>query len=368
MRVGLVIYGSLATLSGGYLYDSYLVDYLRQEGDVVEVVSLPDAGYLGNLLQNLDTTSPADLITRNFDVLLQDELCHPSLIRVNHQIAASRIFPVISIVHHLRTSEPEHSALLRPLYRQVEYAYLNSVDGYILNSATTQSVIEDVAGSQKPWVIARPGADRLNPNLSPDEIYARARASGSLRILFLGNVIPRKGLETLINAVHEIPDADWQLSIVGSLTMNAGYAGRMQKMARDHGHGNQILFMGPLLDDQLATEMARHHLMVLPSHYEGFGIAYYEAMGFGMPVIGSEGGAAREIIQPDLNGYLITPGDSAGLANHLTKLIYDRNLLAEIGIAALKHYQAGPRWQDAVEKIRNFLHDVVYEDRKRECS
>ena len=53
MRVGLLIYGSLDILTGGFLYDRLLVDYLRREGDEVEVISLPWRTYGRHLSDNL---------------------------------------------------------------------------------------------------------------------------------------------------------------------------------------------------------------------------------------------------------------------------------------------------------------------------
>ncbi len=52
MKIDLIIYGSLDTLSGGYLYDRLLVDYLRTQGDMVEIVSLPWRNYTAHLTDN----------------------------------------------------------------------------------------------------------------------------------------------------------------------------------------------------------------------------------------------------------------------------------------------------------------------------
>src|SRR3989304_6666951 len=97
MKIGLIIYGSLNTLSGGYLYDRKLADYLRAQGDTVEVISLPWRNYAAHLTDNLSFKLPGDL-----DILLQDELNHPSLIGANR---SKHSHPVISLVHHLRCSE-----------------------------------------------------------------------------------------------------------------------------------------------------------------------------------------------------------------------------------------------------------------------
>src|SRR5512138_2197635 len=141
MHIGLIIYGSLDTLSGGYLYDRKLVEFLRSQGDRVDIISLPWRNYTAHLMDNFRFRLPGKL-----DILIEDELNHPSLILANR---GRHPYPVISLVHHLRCSE------LRPkwqnsLYCLVEKKYLQSVDGFIFNSKTTESVVNGLTGSQKP--------------------------------------------------------------------------------------------------------------------------------------------------------------------------------------------------------------------------
>ena len=78
MKLGFLIYGSLDTLSGGYLYDRKLVDFLRDRGDSVEIISLPWRNYAAHLSDNLYFRLPLKL-----DLLIQDELNHPSLLCAN---------------------------------------------------------------------------------------------------------------------------------------------------------------------------------------------------------------------------------------------------------------------------------------------
>src|SRR5437667_1416682 len=147
MKIGLVIYGSLDTVSGGYLYDRKLVEYLRSQGDTMEIISLPWRNYGAHLTDNFwfRLWNPEDRFwigqqavrLQNLDILIQDELDHPSLIMAN---MGKHPYPVISLVHHLRCSE------LRPkwqndFYRTVEKKYLQSVDGFIFNSKTTKGVV-----------------------------------------------------------------------------------------------------------------------------------------------------------------------------------------------------------------------------------
>ena len=123
MKIGLIIYGSLDTVSGGYLYDRKLVESLRKRGDQVEIISMPWRNYIAHLTDNFHFRLP-----RGFDLIIEDELNHPSLLLAN-----VRKHPclVISLVHNLHTLEPR-SSWQNNVYRIIERSYLNSVRGFIL--------------------------------------------------------------------------------------------------------------------------------------------------------------------------------------------------------------------------------------------
>ena len=309
MQIGLVIYGSLDTISGGYLYDRKLVKYLRAHGDEVDIISLPWSGYGQHLSHNVSKGLFSRLKNAGFDLLLQDELNHPSLFWLNGRLRPAISYPIISIVHHLRSSET-HSPPLLPLYRWVEGRYLRSVDGFVCNSQTTkQSVIKLVGGkrpfSQQLFLVAPPAGDRFQPAITPEEITARCLEPGPLRILFVGSLIPRKGLHSLVEALSQLPQENWLLEVVGETTTSPAYTRRLQHQIREAGLWQRITFRGALPDDKLAHHYRHHHLLVVPSQYEGFGIVYLEGMSFGLPAIGTTAGAAVEIIQDGVNGYLV---------------------------------------------------------------
>jgi len=89
MRIGLVIYGSLETLTGGYLYDRIVVEGLERLGHEVEVIGLAGGSYLSRLGHGLKPDLCQRLLASRFDILLQDELCHPSLFWVNQRLRRS---------------------------------------------------------------------------------------------------------------------------------------------------------------------------------------------------------------------------------------------------------------------------------------
>jgi glycosyltransferase involved in cell wall biosynthesis len=344
MRIGLVIYGSLDTLSGGYLYDRKLVDYLRSQGDTVEIISLPWRNYAAHLIDNFQFRLPS-----NFDILIEDELNHPSLILANR---GKHPCPVISLVHHLRCSE------LRPtwqnaIYRVVEKKYLQTVDGFIFNSKTTEKVVKGLAQDPKPGIVAYPPTDRFGDAISENEITSRAQ-TGPLRILFLGNVIYRKGLHTLLKAISLQPSA-FRVDVVGSLISEPKYVKQMQKfIARNH-LSSFLFFHGSLDKEPLTDKIKQAHVLVVPSSYEGFGIVYLEGMCFGLPAIGTTAGAAQEVISDGVDGFLIHPGDAETVAGKLRSLNENRDLLIRMSLAARERYRRQPTWEETADRIREFL-------------
>jgi len=365
MKIGLVIYGSLETVSGGYLYDRKLVEYLRMQGDDVEIISLPWRNYAAHLTDNFRFRLPISPVIKSrreakqsqhkqkFDILIQDELNHPSLIGANQR---KHPYPVISLVHHLRCSE------LRPkwqndFYRIIEKKYLQSVDGFIFNSKTTQNVVNGLVDHSKPSVIAYPPTDRFGEAISENEIRNRAN-NPELRILFLGNVIYRKGLHTLLKAINDQPSTV-RADVVGGTTAETQYAHEMEKYVFTHGLSSIVKFRGALDNEPLIEMYRRSHVMVVPSSYEGFGIVYLEGMGFGLPAIGTTAGAAREIITHGEDGYLIEPEDDGSLANHLHELASNRELLMKLSLNAVKRYKAQPGWDETARTIREFLYRMI---------
>ncbi len=409
VRIGLLIYGSLDTLSGGYLYDRKLVEYLRQAGDSVEIISIPWRSYPARLADNLSSRLYQRLRSLDVDILLQDELNHPSLVLVNQQLrrrpkdAPPRPYSLISIVHHLRSSE-QHPRWLLPVYRAVERSYLRTLDGFVFNSHTTRQSVATLlanpasASSEKrkkkserrslssplfplssPFgrsyltvsgsealsgIVAYPAADHLpvpDADAAQQLIRARQRRPGPLRILSVGNLIPRKGLHHLIAALSRLPPTDWQLDIVGAHTVDRGYTTALRRQITAAGLEANIRLRGRVSDRELAQRYSHAHLLAALS-YEGFGIVYLEAMAFGLPALASVHGAASEIISHGINGFLVEPADAHTIAAHLSALARDRQRLATVGQNARQRFALHPRWADSTAAIRNYFVAVSNRD------
>ncbi|MCX7975484.1 MAG: glycosyltransferase family 4 protein [Bellilinea sp.] len=352
MKVGLVIYGDLNTLSGGYLYDRKLVEYLRSQGDEVEVISLPWRDYLRHSTDNFSLALKTRLRRLRADILLQDELNHPSLFLLNRQLKKVVDFPLVSIVHHLRCKE-EHPPLLRWFYRQIEGFYLNSVDGFICNSQTTLQTVREFVKNQKPTLVATPGGDGLKA--LPHEKDVAHSQSSSVRLIFVGNWIPRKGLHILLEALQGLLSFDWRLYVVGRTSMLPSYEQKIRRMIESGGLSQRVEITGAVSDEELVKLWQTADVLVVPSQFEGFGIVYLEAMRFGVLPIGGLNGAAHEIIQSGINGFLVPPNSTIELREILRAILTNPELMNTLKKAARDRYEQFPNWQSSMASVRQFL-------------
>jgi glycosyltransferase involved in cell wall biosynthesis len=364
MRVGVVIYGSLDSLSGGYLYDRKLVEYLRTIGDSVQVISMPLTHYASAILQNGSSKFRQQLLKLEVDILLEDELNHPSLFLMNGWLRSRVTYPLIGIVHHLRSCE-KHPGWVLPLYRTIERRFLNTLDGYIFNSTSTQREVAALASHPHPFVIATPGGDGLDGKTPSPELYAHSQYShmgediSRLEIIFVGNLIERKGLHTLLEALGTMAQIDWRLRVVGRSDIDPGYTRRCLNLTVQTGISNKVEFIGALADSDLVNAYQASQLLVVPSSFEGFGIVYLEAMRWGVVPVGSSAGGAAEVIHNNENGWLVAPGDSDGLAAILRNACLNQEMLSSMGQAARQRYAAFPTWNQTAERIRTFLLSLI---------
>jgi glycosyltransferase involved in cell wall biosynthesis len=331
-----------------------LMQQLQRRGHQVKVISLPKRGYFGSLIQNFASSIYGELLNSKIDILLQDELCHSSLFLLNTRLRGRVTYPIISIVHMLR-SNPSLRSPLRWLFSWVESKYLGSVDGLIFNSKHTKKLVDSTVGGRRPYVIATPGGDRFRSNTSTREIRARAKRSGPLHVLFLGNLTRNKSAHVLIAALTKLELGSVYVTLAGRDDVEPGYTRFLKSQIRRAEVDEWVHFAGHLEGELLEATLRTAQILVVPSSYEGFGISYLEGMSFGLPAIGSRSGGTEEIIRHGKNGYLIRVGDSEELTALLKRLHLNREMLTKLSINAQRTFRAFPTWRESMERIHTFL-------------
>lgn len=361
MRIGLVVYGPLDRRSGGYLYDREVVDELTARGHTVVVVSLPERSTTGaidalpglELLDAVRTDVVDRIVDAELDVLIEDELCHPSLVGVNRRLPAS--LPIVSLVHLVITPGVQ-SRWRSTLVGAIEGAYFRSVDGFVFNSHAMKAATGTFVDPE-PSVIAHPAGDRFGEPVDAATIDRRA-TEDPFQVVAVGSVTPRKGIDTLLRGLAAV-DGHWRLSVVGSTAVDPAFVRRLRRLAIDLGIDDRVTFTGRVDDETLSDQLASAHVLALPSRYEGFGIVYVEGMGFGLPAIASTSGGAADIVEDGVNGRLVPPESPNAVAAALQELLGDRDLLSSYARNAVETYREHPTWAETTETIESFLRSIA---------
>ena len=357
MHAGIVVYENINRQSGGFLYDRKVVEYLRNRGHQVTVFTQPERRYLARSVDNLNPKFWCQLRRSSLDVLLQDELNHCSLAAGNRWLQKRADYPIVSIVHHLRSSE-DHPPEWTRLYRWIERQYLQTVDAFVFNSPSTRRAVWSLI-EPRDSVLARPSGRRFGEPISSERITARAHQPGPLQILFIGNVIPRKNLHILIRGLSNVDREQWELHAVGDLTLDEDYAARVRRAVSEGDLDGHVQLHGAVSDPHLRALLERSHVLAVPSTYEGYGIVYVEGMGHGLPSIATPNGGPVDLIEDGVTGFLVEPPVDEAIADHVRTLGRDRDTLATMGLSAREAYLGFPTWKDTGRTVADFLEHLT---------
>ena len=135
-------------------------------------------------------------------------------------------------------------------------------------------------------------------------------------LLSVGAVVPRKGFDVLVAALATLAELPWRLTIAGDLTRDPNEAARLDVSISQHKLTSRIAVPGAVSSERLAALYDDADLFVLASRFEGYGMAYAEALSHGLPVIGTTAGAIPDTV-PQEAGLLVTSGDVDALAKAL---------------------------------------------------
>jgi glycosyltransferase involved in cell wall biosynthesis len=138
-----------------------------------------------------------------------------------------------------------------------------------------------------------------------------AVAPAEFRIVFAGQVVLRKGLRTLLDALTLAARPEWRVDFYGAV------AGESRQDLDGYRGATPLTFHGPVAQTTLATALRAGSVMVLPSLEEGFGLVVPQALNCGLPVIVSDRVGGKDLIRHRGNGSITPVGDAAALAEEL---------------------------------------------------
>jgi glycosyltransferase involved in cell wall biosynthesis len=302
--------GDLATPTGGYTYDRRIITELASLGWRIEVKNLGD----GFPHPTADTRAAACawlLALRPGRPIVIDGLAFGALPDAAKALSASH--SLVALVHHPLALETGLSAADSAHLRASERSALMYARHVIATSASTARLLTvDYGVPSNRLSVVKPGTDRA---------AARSRKrEGAIALLAVGAVVPRKGYDVLVAALAKLKHLSWELVIAGDSGRSPETFRRLQADIADLGLTNRIVLLGAVASEQLASLYVASDLFVLPSRFEGYGMAYAEAIAHGVPVVGTKAGAIPETVPADA-GVLLPPDDVEALAVTLQRLI-----------------------------------------------
>jgi len=167
-------------------------------------------------------------------------------------------------------------------------------------------------------------------------------------ITFVGRLIYAKGVQDLISAFPKIKDTtpEIKLLIVG----NGPYRANLENLAYQTDCAGSILFLGQRNQDEVIDVLSATDIFVNPSYSEGLGISVMEAASIGLPIIATDVGGTREIIEDGKTGFLIKAGDAEQLEHKLLGLLTNTDLREELGRNARIFVKQKFDWDKIAEK------------------
>ena len=299
--VALVTAGNPARRTGGNLYNHHMLAALRRAGLRVTTVVLGgrgDAARLGKL------RTPLVLVDT---------------------IAASQAAPHLARLR-ARGSEVVTIALMR----QGALVLARRSDRII---AVSRALADElVAGGieRRRIVVVSPGREGL---------ANRPHTSGAGRVLCVANWTPGKGIHTLVAAAARVPEVS--LDIVGDAP-DAAYAARVLDLIASRGLTPRVRVYGSLGRAALARRYAAASVFALPTIREGYPIVFVEALAHGLPIVGCDIPAVREVTGGA--AILVPPGRVAPLAAALKRLVSDDRSRQALARRSLGRARELPTW------------------------
>jgi D-inositol-3-phosphate glycosyltransferase len=194
-------------------------------------------------------------------------------------------------------------------------------------------------------------------------------APSDTMILFVGRIEPLKGIDTLLQAMAELKSAGKLqahcrcLAVIGgdppaSKADPGEELVRLRAMVEELGMGDLVAFLGSRNQDTLPYYYSAAEVVVVPSHYESFGLVALEAMACGRPVVASETGGLAFLVRDGETGYHVPAADPGALAEKLGRLVGEPDLRRSMGQRAQVVAQ-GYAWPTIVESVVDLYEDVL---------
>jgi len=246
-------------------------------------------------------------------------------------------------------------------------------DKIVVSTSIEKEQIEGLYGADPGKIeIIPPGVDlsRFYP-IPPDESKEYVGIPLDQRmLLFVGRIEPLKGIKTLLKAIGHLKDnggveENLCLAVIGGeLEDEHGKESEEMKLLSqlrdEYRLQNLVTFLGKRSQDSLPYYYSAAEAVIMPSHYESFGMVALESMACGTPVIASMVGGLIQLVEDGVTGYHVPVDDPVALSQRIAGLLSDKALRYRMGhnaFAFAKKYG----WENILDRVLHLYRDLIGE-------
>ena len=184
-------------------------------------------------------------------------------------------------------------------------------------------------------------------------------------VLFVGRFAPLKGIDLMLEAVARLRHYErLRLLIVGGDSYSSEVSQELKQLCSKLGIQDSVTFVGRIEQDILPPYYSAADVLVVPSHYESFGLVALESLASGTPVVATRVGAMESILREGETGYVVSNGSPHLLANGIEKFISRTHPPSPDAIrATVLRYS----WENVVSAMINEYAAVLREDHFETC-
>jgi teichuronic acid biosynthesis glycosyltransferase TuaC len=222
---------------------------------------------------------------------------------------------------------------------------IQDLDAVVTVSRAIGDAADAIARPKRPITVVPNGADAavFMPRDAGEARRRLAVPEGGPVISYVGKLVPRKGVDTLIEAMGLLARREGgapHLVMAGIGPMRDG----LEHRARELGVEGHLTWLGKVPHDEVGWVMSTGDVFVLPSLSEGLPTVVCEAMACGLAVVATAVDGTPEIVDDPATGLLVQPHDADGLAGALARVLDDPVLRSQMGAEALRRSEADYTW------------------------
>lgn len=264
--------------------------------------------------------------------------------------------PVVVTYHGITREEYQHATAGKPLdldrwlhqriFHFLERQSYRRASGVVTVSRYMRGRLRELLGRRKGPVAVISNGVEVTP-LRPDSPPRRW-------VTFLGRLDENKGVRWLPDILARLPEP-LGLRIIGSGRLSPWLREQLQR----RGLMPRVDWVGPLPHPMVMPLLEDSLTLLVPSIYEPQGMVALEAFERGVPVVASSVGGLEELVQSNQNGWLLPPGDVAGIVQRIQEMYQSPELQQRLGKVGRQRVQQRYQWSHVAAQTLDFYRDTL---------